>query len=119
MARATNTILYRFVALLCLLAIVFIAIPYAICAPTPTHSMANMPAGHCDPCCPAKASVDVSCCTAHPQPSEAVPQPAQLASILQTRDLPLVPLQRIATPQLLRITTLGTPPPLLITNLRI
>ena len=119
MAPAHKTTLNRVVSLLCLFAILFVAIPYATCAPTHSHSMANMPAGHCDPCCPAKASADASCCAAHPQQSEAVPQPAQFAWILQTHDLPLVRLERIATPNFLRITTPGTPPPLLIPNLRI
>ena len=119
MATGANAIQHRIVALLCLFAVLFIAIPYAICAPTNSHAMANMPASHCDPCCPVSTSATAACCLAHPQPSVPAPQPVSPIALDVASDPPGVPQPALFTTTALRVNSFRTPPPPLITNLRI
>lgn len=119
MAKAANPIRTRVVSILCLLVLLFVAIPYATCASPAGHAMANMPAGHCDPCCPASISATAACCLAHPQPSVPAAQPAQPTALTASSTLPGVPQRLQATPIITRTTDLRRPPPPLITNLRI
>jgi hypothetical protein len=119
MAKGSNTIHHRIVSFLCLLAILLVAIPYATCAPIDSHSMANMPAGHCDPCCPTSVSATAACCLAHPEPAVPTAQPAASIPLTVSSDALALPERAWATPTILRTNNFRTPPPPLITNLRI
>ena len=119
MAAPTNAMKQRLVSVFCLLAILFVAMPYATCAATAGHSMANMPAGHCDPCCPSKVASTALCCLAHPQPATPAVQSAPLGQIVVASDLPAQSFAQPAPLGVVVVTNQNLPPPLLRTNLRI
>jgi hypothetical protein len=119
MATAANTIQHRIVSILCLFAIILVALPPVACASTAGHSMAHMTAAHCDPCCPTELSATALCCLAHSQPSEPAAQPSHPVA-LRTSALPVLERERLTAPRIARAAILGVaPPPLLHPILRI
>jgi len=110
MAAKANS---KLVSWVCLLAILLLAVPFAVCAPMPHAMMAAM---HCAECCPTNAApTPASCCTSQPQanlPQAQQTMPLAQASVLYL-PLALAPSSRaMAKPQ-------SAPPPLLRTPLRI
>ncbi len=103
---APRTIPARILSLLCLLAILLVALP---CTIIPAHAAM----AHCDPCCATHFSAMSACCTAASQPVLAVPQPFAPAFALDRQSLPpnqkAIPAARIV---LLTTTRNSSPPPL-------
>jgi hypothetical protein len=118
MASMANTIQLRIVSVLCLFAILLVGLSPVACASPASHSMAGMPAAHCDPCCPAQLTASTACCLAHQQPAEAAVQFSHPTALL-AGDLAELSSQRFATPQVIRAIILRSPPPPLRTHLRI
>jgi len=114
-AKANPALGHKLVSLLCLFALLFLAVPFAICAPM---SHTAMPAMHCTECCPANAaSAQASCCTSRPQADLPLSQtlesaPQAQAGVLQK---PIA----MASPSLYLTKPKSAPPPLLRTVLRI
>ncbi len=105
---ASRTIPARIVSLICLLAILMVALP---CATVSAHAATTM--SKCDPCCPAQFSAAPACCTAAPQTAAVTAQPFAQALALDHQRLPLthgaVPATPVISPTTFRTTL---PPPL-------
>jgi hypothetical protein len=108
---ASRTIPARIVSLVCLLAILLVALP---CATIPAHAAM----AHCDPCCPTHVSATPTCCTAAPQPAAFVPPPFAPAFTLDQQRLQLTR-EAIPAAHLVVLTTRNTSSPPLHAILRI
>jgi hypothetical protein len=125
MAAANNSIWRSLVSLICVAALLFVAIPCGFCsAPHAAALLDAMPgampvAANCTPCCPGAPTVISTppCCTAYAATVDKSASTLRVAVIRLAVDHSApVTLGRVAA----RITTHRVaPPPLLQTNLRI
>jgi len=106
MARATNAISHRFVSIVCLLAMLLVAVPPANCAPVASSMAAGMPAASCDPCCPTPISATAPCCLTTPQPPEPLVQPAAHPIALVASECPTLLIERLASQRIPDATVL-------------
>ncbi len=111
---ASRTIPARIVSLICLLAILMVALP---CATVSAHAATTMV--KCDPCCPTQVSAAPACCTAAPQPAAVTAQPFAQALALDQQRPPLTYGAVAATPVVLPTTFRTTSPQPLHPILRI
>ena len=82
---ASRTIPAHIFSLLCVFAILLVALPCASIA----HPPASMAMAQCYTCCPAQFAATAPCCDANPQPATLIPQRLAQGAAVELRVLPV------------------------------